>query len=165
MSTYMLHGLAKSNVPKLDDGLCIGMGVGIVPMKLAREGTRVDVVEINPAVVPLAQRFFDFDPKLLHIIIGDGRWYVNFTDKKYDAIVLDAFLGDSSPSHLMSREAFAAMRRVLRPGGVLVINSFCEFDPGRDFYGASLDRTLRSVFPGVRVHASGGGNVFFVASD
>ena len=166
MFTYMLHGLARAYAPQTSDVLCIGMGVGIVPMQFAREGVRVDVVEINPAVVPLAERYFGLEPAKLNLTIGDGRQFLNAAPAaRYDAVVLDAFLGDSSPSHLMSREAFAAVRRVLRPGGVLVINAFCEFEPGKDFFAASLDRTLRAVFPGVRVHAAGNGNVFFVASD
>jgi spermidine synthase len=165
MFTYMLHGLARAYVPRVDDVLCIGMGVGIAPMKFAREGSRVDVVEINPAVVPLAEKYFDLEPAKLNIVIGDGRQFVSETAKKYDAIVLDAFLGDSSPSHLMTREAFAAMRRILKPGGALVINSFCDFERGRDFFGGSLDKTLKAVFASVRIHAAGNGNVFFAASD
>src|SRR5262249_50647107 len=50
MFTYMLHGLAQAYSPRLDDVLCIGLGVGIVPMEFARDGAKVDVVEINPAV-------------------------------------------------------------------------------------------------------------------
>ncbi len=165
MFTAMLHGLARSYTPRTDDVLCIGMGVGIVPMAFARDGARVDVVEINPDIVPLAQHFFDFDPGRLNVVIDDGRHFVNDSKKRYDAIVLDAFLGDSSPTHLMSREAFAAMRRLLKPGGVLVMNCFGEFAPGKDFLAASLDKTLRAVFAGVRCHASGNGNVFFVAGD
>ncbi|HXT40990.1 MAG TPA: fused MFS/spermidine synthase, partial [Candidatus Angelobacter sp.] len=82
--------------------------------------------------------------------------------------VLDAFLGDSSPSHLMTREAFDSMRRILKPGGVLVINSFGDFQSGRDFFAASIEKTLRAVFKSVRIHAANpddSGNVFFVASD
>ena len=165
MFTFMLHDLAAAYAPRVDDVLCIGMGVGIVPMQFAREGAKVDVVEINPAVVPVAEQFFDFDSKKLNVIVGDGRYVVNSSAKKYDAVVLDAFLGDSSPSHLMTREAFAAMRRVLRPDGVLVINSFGENDVAKDFFGASLEKTLRAVFRNVRTHLSGNGNVFLVATD
>jgi spermidine synthase len=49
-------------------------------------------------------------------------------------IILDAFLGDSSPSHLMTKEAFESMRNLLKPGGVLVINSFGDLESGRDFF-------------------------------
>ena len=142
------------------------MGVGIVPGQFARDGRQVDVVEINPSIVPLAQAHFDLDLAAINLTIGDGRQHLhNLADATYDALVLDAFLGDSSPSHLMTREAFADMRRVLKPAGVLVINSFGRFDPGLDFMAGSLDKTLKAVFRSVIIHASGNGNVFYVASD
>lgn len=163
--TYMLHELARGYRTNLADVLCIGLGVGIVPMQFAREDVRVDVVEINPAVVPLAQRYFDLEPTRLQLTIDDGRHFVNRCARRYDAIVLDAFLGDSSPSHLMSREAFSAMRRLLKPDGVLVLNSFGDTESGRDFFTASLDKTLKAVFRTVRIHGTGNGNIFFAASD
>jgi spermidine synthase len=163
--TYLLADLARAYTTNINDVLCIGLGVGIVPMDFARQGAKVDVVEINPAVVPVGEKFFDLDPTKLHITIDDGRHYLNRCRKKYDAVILDAFLGDSSPSHLLTRQAFAAMRRVLRPGGTLVINSFGELTPGHDYFTASLYKTLKAVFPGVRVHDSGSGNIFFAATD
>lgn len=164
--THMLHDLAQAYTPRVERVLCIGMGVGIVPMQFAREGVEVSVVEINPTVVPLAESYFDFDRSQLELTIGDGRYFVHtLEDNQFDAVVLDAFLGDSSPSHLMTQEAFADVRRVLKDDGVLVINSFCSFEPGRDFMAGSLDKTLKSVFQNVIIHASGSGNVFFVASD
>ncbi len=165
MFTYMLHLLAKAYTPELTNVLCIGLGVGIVPMEFAKDGVSVDVIEINPEVVPLAQKYFDLDPARLNISFGDGRYFVNRTHKQYDAIILDAFLGDSSPSHLMTREAFAEMRRALKPTGTLVINSFGDFGPGRDFLTASIYKTLAAVFNSVRIHAEGlHGNTMFVAS-
>jgi spermidine synthase len=165
MFTYLLRGLAQAYAPKLEDALCIGLGVGIVPRELLRDGARVDVVEINPAVVPVAKNFFDCPTERLNLTIGDGRQFVNRCAKQYDAVILDAFLGDSSPSHLMTKEAFGAMRRVLKTNGVLVINTFGNLEPGHDFFTASLDKTLKRVFRSVRIHATGSGNVLFVASD
>jgi predicted membrane-bound spermidine synthase len=165
MFTYMLHGLARAYTTEIKDVLCIGLGIGIVPMDFAREGASVDVVEINPAVVPVGQKFFNLDPARMQIHIGDGRHFVATASKKYDAVILDAFLGDSSPGHLMTREAFAGVRRLLRPPGVLVINAFGEFESGQDFYVASMEKTLRTVFSHVRIHNErNGGNVLFVAS-
>ncbi len=165
MFTYMLHDLARAYTPRIDQVLCVGLGVGIVPMEFAREGARVDVVEINPAVVPLAQKYFDLEPARLNLHFGDGRAFINRSDKQYDAVILDAFLGESSPAHLMTREAFAAMRRLLKPDGTLVINSFGDFEPGQDFFTASLYKTLANVFPSVRIHNDGrNGNTMFVAS-
>ena len=165
MFTYMLHGLARAYNSQINAVLCIGLGIGIVPMQFASEGVKVDVVEINPAVVPVATRFFGLQPGKLNLSIGDGRNFLNQCTNRYDAIILDAFLGDSSPSHLMTKEAFRAMQRLLRTGGTLVINSFGDFQTGEDFFTASLEKTLKAVFRTVRIHAEGSGNVFFVASD
>jgi spermidine synthase len=163
--TYMLHGLARAYTPEIRDVLCIGLGIGIVPMQFAREGARVEVVEINPVVAPVAERFFGFDPSQVNLTVGDGRYYLSRTTNTFDTIILDAFLGDSSPSHLMTREALASAKRRLNPRGTLVINMFGDFTSGADFFTASLERTLREVFRSVRIHAAGNGNVFFVASD
>ncbi len=166
MFTYMLHGLARAYTPKIQRVLCIGMGVGIVPMQFGAEGVEVDVVEINPAVVGVATHYFNCDLNRFHLALGDGRQFLNHAGpQRYDAVILDAFLGDSSPSHLMSREAFSAIKKTLSPEGTLVINCFASVEEGDDMFGACLDKTLRSVFPSVRTHQSyAGGNVFFVAS-
>jgi len=164
--TGALRWLAHAYSPKIEKALCIGMGVGIVPMQLARDGVEVDVAEINGAVVPMAEQFFGFDSAKVKVTVSDGRQFLNQSKTKYDAILLDAFLGDSSPSHLMTHESFTAIRDHLAPEGVLVINSFGESNLQREFFAASLDQTLRAVFDDdrVRVHASGHGNVFFVAT-
>lgn len=163
--TYVLQRLAHAYVANPRRVLCIGMGVGVVPMAFAAEGAQVDVVEINPAVVPLATRYFDFRAERVSLSIDDGRHALRTAQAgTYDAVILDAFLGESSPAHLMTREAFEDVARVLAPGGALVINSFGDLQPGQDFLPASLAKTLQAVFPSVRVHHIGSGNVYFVAS-
>jgi spermidine synthase len=160
----MLHGLAVAYTPKIEDALCIGMGVGIVPREFLHDHARVDVVEINPAVLPVARDYFDCPVDQLHITIGDGRQFLNRCAKKYDTVILDAFLGDSCPSHLMTKEAFASMQQVLGSNGVLVINTFGELGPKHDFLASSIYKTLKGVFASVRIHYAGK-NMFFVASD
>jgi spermidine synthase len=79
------------------------------------------------------------------IFIEDGRYFLNHAEERYDCIVLDAFLGDVAPSHLMTREALARLARVMAPDGVLIINTnVLHF--GNDFFSTSLDKTLRSVY-------------------
>lgn len=162
--TYMLSGLARAYTAEIRDVLCIGLGIGIVPMDFAAQGSRVDVVEINPAIVPIAEKFFDLDPSQMTITIDDGRHFLNRCPTQYDVVVLDAFLGDSSPSQLLTREAFQAIHRVLRPGGTLVINAFAHLEPDRDFFATSLHATLQSVFTGIRIH-NGDDQLFIVATN
>jgi len=164
--TYMLHGLARACTPQIHDALCIGMGVGIVPMQFASEGVQVDIVEINPAVVPIAKKYFDFDPaRIRTLAINDGRPHLASSKTRYDTIILDAFLGDAPPAHLMTREAFAEMKRHLRPDGTLVINSFGTLDPGNNFFTASLEKTLAAVFATVRLYTANDGNNYYIATD
>jgi predicted membrane-bound spermidine synthase len=163
--TYLLSGLARAYNTNIHDVLCIGLGAGIVPMDFVRQGAQVDVVEINPKVMPLSAKFFGVESNQFRLVLGDGRHYLNQCKKQYDAIVLDVFLGDSSPSHLLTREAFSSMRSVLRPGGVLVINSFGQLGEDRDYFAASLSRTLKAAFRSVRMHTSGRGEMFFAAAD
>lgn len=162
--TYLLEGLASAYAPRLESALCIGMGVGIVPRELAKRGVRVDAVEINGRIVPLARDHFGLDATAFDLFIEDGRRFLETADERYDAVIVDAFVGDSSPSHLMSAEAFAAVKRVLRPDGVVVVNSFADLGDSEDFYANSLYRTMNAVFPSVVVHGAPAGNAFFVAS-
>lgn len=162
--TYMLEQLAESYTTNLSDALCIGMGVGIVPGRLAALGAKVDVVEINPAIVPVAQRHFDLDTNKFQLHIGDGRVFLHETQQLYDAVVVDAFLGDSPPSHLMTVEAFTAIKERLKPAGILVMNTFGGLDAKHDYFTGCVWKTLHKVFPSVRMHTTGNGNIFFVAS-
>ncbi len=162
--TYLLPGFARSYQPVIEEVLCLGLGVGIVPMQFAREGARVDAVEINPAVIPLATKYFGFNPAAVHVYEGDARQYVRRCTKQYDCVVLDAFLGDSTPVHLMSQEAFRAVRKVLKPEGVLVINTFAKTEAGQDFFANSLYQTLQSVFGTVALHRTEDGKCFYAAS-
>ncbi|HVO39241.1 MAG TPA: fused MFS/spermidine synthase [Spirochaetia bacterium] len=165
MFTYMLEGLARAYAPRLEDVLCIGVGIGIVPRDLAAQGARVDAVEINASSIEVARRYFGLDTGEFQLTIGDGRWFLNSTRRSYDAVIIDAFVGDGSPSHLMSREAFQEVRRILKRDGVLVINTFVDFNSPGDFAGASLFRTLQAVFSSVRAHGAPATNTLFVASD
>jgi len=47
----------------------------------------------------------------------------------------------------MSHEAFMSMRRILKPEGTLVINTLGDFEPGRDYFAASLSKTLAQCVP------------------
>ena len=117
-------------------------------------------------MVPVAVRFFDLQTNKLNLTLDDGRHFLNRCRKQYDVVVLDAFLGDSSPSHLLTREAFASIRRVLRPGGTLVINSFGNLEDGKRFLRRLPEQDLEGRLPAsVRMHTSGDGGIFFVASD
>jgi hypothetical protein len=122
----------------------IGLGVGTIAA-YARPGDEYRFYEINPLVVRIAQTEFRYLPECagtVDVREGDGRLTLEAEPPHgFDVLVLDAFSGDSIPVHLLTREAFAAYWRHLKPHGVLaahVTNKYVDLGPliastARDF--------------------------------
>ena len=110
--------------------LIVGLGGGTLPTALAQlyPDAHVDVVELDPAVRRVAERYFDFAPGLnTHVFEQDARVWVKraaAAANRYDLIMLDAFNGDYIPEHLMTREYLQETRELLTDGGVLASNTF-----------------------------------------
>ena len=144
-------------VPRDARILFVGLGGGAMPMfvRQVTPGAEIDVVEIDPLIVELAQSHFGFRPdSLLRVHTGDGRAFIeNATDASYDLVVLDAFSDDEIPRSLTTAEFLGEVRRVLAPAGVVVSNVWSsnrEYPAmvatyGRVFGDAHLVRVGRSV--------------------
>jgi SAM-dependent methyltransferase len=156
--------LLRGFAPRAQRVLCVGLGAGVIPMELEDVGIDVDVVEINPEIARLAVRWFGYRPDLAPVHIGDGRTFLRSSGERWDAIVMDAFLGESVPAHLVTVEALRDIRRHLRADGVLLIDAFAQVPGGNDFLVTSLARTLTEVFGDVRAYESQG-NIVFIAGD
>lgn len=110
--------------------LVAGLGGGSIPMTLADlfPDARIDVIEIDQAVVNVAREFFYFqENQNTEVFVRDARVFVKraiITGKKYDYIVLDAFTGDYIPEHLLTREFLEEVKQLLTDDGVLVANTF-----------------------------------------
>ncbi len=103
----------------------VGLGVGALAA-YAEPGDRLRFYEINPAVEPLARRFFPFlraARARTSVVSGDGRLLLLAEPaRSFDVLVVDAFSSDGVPMHLLTLEAFRAYERALVADGVLVIN-------------------------------------------
>jgi spermidine synthase len=105
--------------------LFLGLGTGSMPRFLAERypAARIDVVEIDPEVPPLAERFFGFKPGAgLRVVVADAADFVRGEHAPYDLIVLDACFGPDPPPQLATPAFFRAVRDRLGPDGVLVAN-------------------------------------------
>ena len=146
-----LPRLHRSAAPR-PSGLLIGLGAGELVSQLSAAGVNLTVVEIDPRVEQVARRFFGLGLSHERIHIADGRAFLERDRALYDFVCMDAFLGEDVPGQLYTREAFAAMRRRLAPGGLLAIN-YTSLPEGED--ARSVARTLRAAFPHVRVFTDG----------
>ena len=110
--------------------LVVGLGGGTLPTALSElyPNASIDVVEIDPAVVVVAKRYFGFEPsEHMHVFEHDARVWAKraaSNSRRYDLIMLDAFNGDYIPEHLMTKEYLSETRELLTSDGVLVSNTF-----------------------------------------
>lgn len=167
---YFLQFIPVALNPDGKRCLVLGLGPGIVPRWYEARGIRTDVVDIDPAVVRLANQYFDFT-HLQHTVIADARRYLAGSDSRYDYIILDVFSGDTTPAHLLSLEALALVKRRLTQDGVLAVN-FVGSLRTKTYMTASLFRTLGELFTQVDIYPAfdvnqgdGSGNLVLVAYD
>ncbi len=155
--------------PAAKTALVIGIGAGLLPKALEKHyGLEVDSVDIDPAIVETARDYFGFHPKG-RVAIQDGRLFVRDALKPYDLVFVDAFGTETPPYHLFTVEAFHAIGGAMAPNGLLAVNLVSKVH-GDDAPWLSAARTLRAVFPNVRVFLASEtyedlGNVLFFCSN
>jgi spermidine synthase len=137
---------------EVDRVLFIGGGGFSAPKGyLQRYGNAtVDVVELDPAVVRVAREHFGVsDSPRLNVHVGDGREFLEETDRSYDVVVLDAYRKDRVPMHMTTVEFFELVHDRLGEDGTLVANVISATGgPGSAFYRAEY-KTMRAAFPNV----------------
>ncbi len=127
LADLQLRGPVKAGI--------IGLGSGGL-LTYVRPGDTFRVYEINPLVETLARTWFRSLPQApapVAVVMGDARLMLEREPVQgYDLLAVDAFSSDSIPVHLLTREAFAAYRRHLKPSGILAVhisNRYLDLKP------------------------------------
>ena len=172
---YLQSALALK--PDAKKVLVLGMGGGTVTKRFWRDypGVRVDTVEIDPAVVGVATRFFAYpEDARLRTFTEDARRYVKATDQRYDIVIVDCYYADSLPSHLVTDEFFREVKAKMSPDGVLAYNLIGAVQGDHSRLFRSIYRTAGGVWSGMYVFPIGIGsdrspdsrrNIVVLASD
>ena len=150
------EGLSHAKIRK--SVLVIGYGTGAIAELVAQseEVSKITIVELNESVMinlkkmPLFQNLLR--DRRIHLVIDDGRRYLNRTQEGFDVILMDPLRSTTAYSNnIYSREFFQLVRTRLNHGGVLMV----WLDEFR-----ILPKTVCSVFKHVLLHTS-----FCLASD
>ena len=158
--------------PGLTNVLMIGLGGGSIQRSYQHDypDVTIETVELDPAVLEIAKKyFFVSESPTHHVHLSDGRLYLRRTQKKYNAIILDAYrasrYGSFIPYHLATKEFFEIARDRLTENGVVVYNVIGTLQGWRaDILGA-VYKTLKSVFPQVYLFpATDSWNIVMVAT-
>ena len=144
--TRAMMGFLMFN-PLPQEVLMIGLGGGSLAKFIRRQRpqTRITAVEIDPRVIAAARAHFELPPDdtTLSVVEADGALYVRQHPGSADVILLDGFDAGNQVEALATQTFYAACRRVLRPGGILVVNLW-----GRDSEFAEYFARLTRAFDG-----------------
>jgi len=170
-----MAALVRAQNPEAKNVLLIGGGIGsLVKALLQYPIRRLDVVEPDPWALRIAKTYMPrdemeaLDENRVHVIIGDGRFYVNrLKNARYDAII--CLVPDPVSSfwnRYYTKEFFQAASKALAPGGIFVtgVTSAENFwGPEVASYAGSVYHTLKEVFS--QVLGTPGDETLFFASN
>lgn len=127
-----LRSLPQSGPRKLG---VVGLGTGTLAV-YGRAGDQMRIYEINEQVLELARSEFTYladSPARIVPVLGDGRLMLEGEPpQQFDLLAMDAFSGDSIPTHLLTLEAIQIYLRHLKPDGLLAVhitNRFLDLQP------------------------------------
>jgi spermidine synthase len=151
-----------------ENALVICFGMGTTHRSMLSWGINSTAVELIPSVPKLFWYYHADGPALLksprsHIVVDDGRRFLERTTGQYDVIVIDPPppIAAAGSSLLYSREFYSAAKKRLRPDGILQ-----QWYPGGDLATtAAIARALDESFPYVRAFISiEGWGIHYLAS-
>jgi hypothetical protein len=158
--------VVEALAPKAKTALVIGLGTGKTAADLSAAGLDVTVVEIEPAVIEYAKKFFGYQGEPVR---ADGARFVRRETVTYDVVLMDAFRGMQAPYDLVSKRSIALMRERTSANGLTIIRGLGE---PRDHLFTDMARRMRR--PGkasrvfVELFGSGVGaepqNLYLIAS-
>jgi spermidine synthase len=155
--------------PEQKRALIVGLGGGGMVHFLKRHDPELmlDVVEIDPVVIQLADEYFHVKSEgNVRVINQDALKLLEASGDPYDVIYMDAFLGESDatdgsgvPLHLKTAAFFKLVQSRLTPDGVVVFNLHQHRDHAEDV------AAIRASFGQVYVFdVPSSGNVIAIAT-
>ena len=138
-----------------NDALMIGGAAYTYPMHYLKkyENKTIDVVEIDETMTQIAEEEFGLDKNNpnLGLITQDGRSYLNYNEKKYDTVFIDAFKGLNAPFELTTYEAMQKVYDSLDENGTVITNIISSIEgDDADFIKYEYS-TYKAIFDDVRV--------------
>ena len=160
--TKMMAHLALASLDHTpSSALVICFGMGTTYRSLLSWNISTTAVELVPSVPKVFWYYHADGPQLLgsplsHVVIDDGRRYLERTSDQYDVIDLDPPppVGAAGSSLLYTREFYAAAKPRLRSGGILEQWLPEDETMGDPLVPAAVAMALQSSFNHVRVFHS-----------
>ena len=153
----LVHPAAMAH-PAPRKALILGGGDGGAAEELLKHPSieRVVLAELDEAVVQFSRQHLQsvhrgaLDDPRVEVCIGDGLALMDASDERFDLALMDLTDPDTPASALYAPDSLARMKRVLAPGGALVLHLGSPVFHGPQV--AELVRSLRQQFAVVRCY-------------
>src|SRR5215467_2874090 len=127
----------------------LGGGTAVREFTAAYGPIPIDGVEIDNTIVTMGREYFHMNEPNLHVVLQDGRYFLQTSSQKFDVVAIDAYQQPYVPFQLTTKEFFQEVRNHLTPTGVTVINAGRTSSDYR--LVNALAETMHSVFPNVYI--------------
>ena len=138
-----------------NDALMIGGAAYTYPMHYLKkyENKTIDVVEIDETMTQIAEEEFGLDKNdpNLGLITQDGRSYLNYNEKTYDTVFIDAFKGLNAPFELTTYEAMQKVYDSLDENGTVITNIISAIEGDDADFIKYEYTTYKAIFDDVKV--------------
>lgn len=113
----------------------------------------IDVIEIDDKMTQIAVEQFglNINDKRLKVYNQDGRSYLNYSQNKYDTILIDAFKGLNAPFELTTYEALTNAKNMLNENGIVFTNIIASIEGEDSDFIEYEYATYKAVFDDVKI--------------
>ena len=113
----------------------------------------IDVVEIDDKMTQIAVEQFglNINDKRLKTYSQDGWSYLNYSQNKYDTILIDAFKGTNAPFELTTYEALTNAKNMLNENGIVITNIISSSEDDDAKFIEYEYSTYKAIFDDVKV--------------
>jgi spermidine synthase len=141
--------------------LGVAGGTAIKQLVTVYPDVRVTGVDLDPAVLDVAKRFFGLgEEKRVTLVADDARWFLANSRDRYDMIAIDLYVTGHIPFFTTTEEFFRLVHDHLTENGIVMMNVLAVQQP-EELLGP-LVRTVRLSFPSTFL--TGYGNFILIAS-
>jgi spermidine synthase len=153
---YPVFSYLKKDIKNI---LVIGAGAYTMPkyFKEYYKATDVSVIELDPEMINIGNKFFDLKKYDIRTTIGDAKILINKSNEKYDVIFGDAYNSFISvPWYLLTEEWNNEVREKLTENGIYAINFIGSVSGEKSAFTNSVLNTFKISFPNFYIFAFGG---------
>lgn len=121
----------QEQLPDLKSVLVLGLGGGTMAHLISDAFNQPQIVsvDIDPVMISIARQFFDVDSIPNHRIVEADAMRVviepetfDLTEHMFDVVIVDIYQGEKFPDLGKSGNFIAAVKKMVRPGGLVIFN-------------------------------------------